>query len=134
MIDMGKQQQQQQQPLYYPTWQYGHGLKAFRGPTMQKGYGLGGLFKGLARSFAPVLKKGLINVGKKALKTGVDVLSDVAEGKNLKQSVKQRTKQTFLNAINSSNSNQRVSRKRAAVKKGSLKNKAKKSRKIDIFD
>ena len=27
---------------------------------MQKGYGIGGLFKGLARSFAPLLKKVLL--------------------------------------------------------------------------
>lgn len=80
-------------------YQYGNGIKTFRGPAMQKGYGLGGLFKGLARSFTPTLKKGLISAGKKALKTGVAVLNDVAEGKTFKESVKQRTKQNLLNII-----------------------------------
>jgi hypothetical protein len=39
--------------------------RVFRGPAMQKGYGVGGLFKGLARSFAPVLKRSRIAAGKK---------------------------------------------------------------------
>lgn len=108
-------------------------MKTFRGPAMQKGYGLGGLFKGLARSFAPTLKKGLISAGKKALTTGVAVLNDVAEGKNVKESMKRRTKQSFLDILpikNSKNAKQ-VSRKRAITKKGLNSNK---KRKLDIFD
>ena len=115
-------------------YQYGYGMKPFRGPAMQKGYGLGGLFKGLARSFAPALKKGLISAGKKALKTGVAVLNDVAEGKNIKESVKQRAKQSLLDIvpIKSLQKPKQVSRKRTIRKKGS--NRSNKKRKIDIFD
>jgi len=39
---------------YTVKYQTGNGLKPFRGPAFQRGYGLGGFFKGLARSFAPV--------------------------------------------------------------------------------
>ena len=52
----------------------GGGLPAFLGPTLQRGHGIGGIFKGLARSFAPVLKRGITAVGKRALKTGMDAL------------------------------------------------------------
>ena len=92
-----------------------------------------GLFKGLARSFTPTLKKGLISTGKKALKTGVAVLNDVAEGKNFKESVKQRTKQNLIDLIPIKNIQKvrKVSRKRAIAKKGT---KNKKRQKIHIFD
>ena len=36
-----------------------------RRSTIQRGYGLGGFLKGLARSFASVLKRELVRVGKK---------------------------------------------------------------------
>ena len=119
---------------FNPVWQYGNGLKTFRGPAMQKGYGIGGLFKGLARSFAPVLKKGLINVGKRALKTGVDVLSDAAQGKNVKDSIKDRLKENvtdIFSSIKDSPKKKPVSRKRTISAKGSKK--PNKRRKTDIF-
>ena len=70
--------------------QQGYGLPAYRGIVMQRGYGLGGFFKGLVRAVAPHVKQGLKKVGKKALKTGLQVISDVSEGQNLKQSLKRR--------------------------------------------
>ena len=57
---------------------------------MQKGYGLGGVFKGIMRSVAPKLKQGLAYVGKRALKTGLESLGDVAAGGNLKSSLKRK--------------------------------------------
>ena len=71
------------QPMYVANWQVRNGMRSYRGPTIQRGYGLGGFFKGIARSFAPVLKRGLVNVGKKALRTGVEVLGDVAQEKKI---------------------------------------------------
>ena len=116
--------------MTYPVWQ--PGMKSFRGPAMQKGYGLGGLFKGLARSFALVLKRSLITAGKKDLKTGVEVLGDVARGEKVKDSVKKRAKQNVqeIFTINDARKKATISRKRAIRRKGS---KTKKSR-IDIFD
>ena len=57
---------------------------------MQRGYGLGGLFRGLMRAVTPHIKQGLKQVGKRALQTGLQVMSDVSEGKNLKSSLKER--------------------------------------------
>ena len=37
--------------------QQGYGLPAYRGIVMQRGYGLGGFFKGLVRAVAPHVKK-----------------------------------------------------------------------------
>ena len=70
--------------------QLGYGLPAYRGVVMQRGYGLGGLSRGLMRAVTPHIKQGLKQVGKRALQTGLQVMSDVSEGKNLKSSLKER--------------------------------------------
>jgi len=84
-----------------PYYHQGFGLPAFRGPALQKGYGLGGLFKGLVRTFAPAIKRGLVTLGRRALKTGVEVLHDYSQGANLKQSVKRRSKENINKLIKS---------------------------------
>ena len=96
---------------------------------MQRGYGLGGFFKGLARSFASVLKRGLVHVGKKAVKTGIQVLQDVSTGKSFKKAIKERGKQNIndmVSDIKSEIKQSTVTRKRTSKKKGSLKNQKKK--------
>ena len=57
-------------------------LPAYRGAPLQRGYGLGGIFKGLVRTFKPIVKKGLVSAGKQALLKGIDVLNDVSESEN----------------------------------------------------
>lgn len=47
--------------------------------SLQRGYGIGGLFRGLIRTATPLLKKGLLAVGKKALTAGANALTDVQE-------------------------------------------------------
>ena len=47
--------------------------------SLQRGYGIGGLFRGLIRSATPMLKKGLLKAGKKALEIGANTLNDVQE-------------------------------------------------------
>lgn len=121
---------------FYPKKpQYGYGgLPSYRGGlSIQRGYGLGGFFKGLARSFAPVLKKGLVNVGKKALETGARVVEDASQGKSIKSSVRNRLKQgakelskeTF-NDIKDHVMNRPLSRKRTLTTKRSKVTKRKK--------
>ena len=39
-------------------------LPAFKGAAHQRGYGIGAIFKELTRTFAPVVKNGLLNLGK----------------------------------------------------------------------
>ena len=62
---------------------------------MQNGYGLGDIFKGIMRSVAPKLKQSLAYVGKRALKTGLESLRDVAVGGDLKSSLKKRARQNL---------------------------------------
>ena len=51
---------------------------------LQRGYGLGSIFKSVARSGMPSLKE----IGKSALITGLEVLQDVAKGENIKTATK----------------------------------------------
>ena len=59
--------------------QYGNGnIRVFRAQPLQRGHFIGGLFRGLFRTIAPVLKKGLVNVGQHVLKAGSNPLKDVS--------------------------------------------------------
>ena len=73
-------------------------LSAFKGSACQRGYGIGGFLKGLTRTFAAAVKKGLLNVGKQALQSGVQVLDDVSRGEDVKMAIKRRT--IFVNFRN----------------------------------
>ena len=54
----------------YYVKQLGQGMPVFSGPRSQRGYGLGHVFRSVARSATPLLKQ----AGKQALKKGVSVL------------------------------------------------------------
>ena len=62
------------------------------GPVLQRGYGIGSIFRSVARSVMPSLKE----IGKSALTTGLEVLQDVAEGENIKTAAKKRLKEDSL--------------------------------------
>ena len=68
------------------------GSLGFSGIPYQRGYGLGSFFKGIFRSILPVAKSALKTVGKQALHTGAEIVSDVAAGQSFKQSAKKRAK------------------------------------------
>ena len=75
---------------------YGSGMPIFRGELHQRGYGLGGLISGLIRSTAvPLLKSTAKKVGKMALKTGSNILSDVLDNKSFADSIKTRMGETL---------------------------------------
>ena len=59
---------------------------------MQTGYGIGSIFKSVARSVMPSLNK----IGKSALTIGLEVLQDVAKGENIKTAAKKRLKENSL--------------------------------------
>ena len=63
-------------------------VPSYRGPVLQRGYGLGSIFKSVARSVMPSLKE----IGKSALTTGLEVLQGVAKGENVKTAPKKRKK------------------------------------------
>ena len=64
-------------------------MRVFRSPqSLQRGYGIGGLFRGLIRAAAPIMKKTLLHAGKKALNMGADALDDMQQNKvSLKDAV-----------------------------------------------
>ena len=63
-------------------------MPVFRGSAWQQGYGLGGLFRSVARAVMPMVKSGAKALGKFALNAGANLLGDVASRKNLKEAVK----------------------------------------------
>ena len=65
-------------------------LPAFKGAARQKSYGIGGIFKGMTRTFAPVVKKGLLCLGKQILQSGVQVLDDVSRGEDMEVAIRIR--------------------------------------------
>ena len=80
---------------YYLEQQQGQGISVFRGSPWQMGhgqmgYGLGGLFRSIARSVMPMVKSGAKALGNIALKSGKNLLGDVLAGKNVKEAAKAR--------------------------------------------
>ena len=75
---------------HYLRQQRGGNIIGFRGARIQRGYGIGGIFKSLSRIAIPLFKQGAKAVGKRALKAATDVGQDVLEGKNVLKSLKSR--------------------------------------------
>ncbi|PJE78542.1 hypothetical protein CI610_02512 [invertebrate metagenome] len=68
---------------------------------MQRGHGIGGLFRGLfktikpllhsgMKSIAPIVKKGVRLVGKQAIDSGMKLTSDLLKGENIKTAARKR--------------------------------------------
>ena len=71
---------------YYPqafpeesSLQRGCNVPFYRGPVLQRGYGLGSIFKSVARSVMPSLKE----IGKSALTTGLEVIARCGKGRRI---------------------------------------------------
>ena len=67
--------------------QRGENIAGYRGAHFQRGYGIGGIFKSLARYAIPLFKQGAKVVGKRALQAATEVGQDVLQGKNARESV-----------------------------------------------
>ena len=65
-------------------WQIGHG---------QLGFGLGGLFRSVARAVMPMIKRGANALGNIALNSGANFVGDVLAGKNAKEAAKARIRE-----------------------------------------
>ena len=90
--------------------QYGGRVLVFRGSPLQRGHGLGGLFKTLfrvavplIRHTAPIAKKVALRLGKsaakRAAKAGAKVIQDVTTNRStFKEAVKERAQEAALNA------------------------------------
>ena len=81
--------------MRYYLDQQGHGMPVFIGSPWQlghgqMGYGLGGLFRSVARAVMPMVKSGAKALGNIALKSGANFVGDVLAGKNVKEAAKAR--------------------------------------------
>jgi hypothetical protein len=74
----------------YYTSQSGSGMPYYQGSPGQRGHGLGSVLSGLFRSAMPMIKRGLAFFGRQALKTGLEVANDVAEGQSFGNSARRR--------------------------------------------
>lgn len=75
------------------AFQRGYGMRIYRGRALQRGYGIGGLFKNAFRMAVPLLKKVGKTMGKRVLKAGAGALSDITDGANVKESLKKHAKE-----------------------------------------
>lgn len=73
--------------------QTGHGLPVYVGGQTLRGAGLGSVLGGLFRAAMPLLKQGGKALLREGARTGLDMVSDVLSGQNLKTAAKTRAKQ-----------------------------------------
>ena len=91
---------------YYEN-QSGRGLPVFRGAKIQRGYGLGNLFRSFFRWIAPilkthalpVLKEGAKTLGTETVKAVANVATDAITGKNMENVVKDRSEEYIKSLI-----------------------------------
>ena len=76
----------------YYAQQVGGALPYFAGARVQRGHGFGSFFGGLLRTVAPLIKRGALALGNRALKTGAQIADDVLSGQNIRTAAKRRTK------------------------------------------
>jgi hypothetical protein len=114
--------------------QAGGGMPIFAGSRNQAGHGFGSVMGGLFRSALPMLKR----IGGQALRTGTQILGDMASGKKFSDVALQRVSEG-LNSLATSRdgsmqegSGKRGSRKRKRVTKNKTSRRSKK-RHRDIF-
>lgn len=104
----------------------------FQGAPLQRGHGLGNILRSVARTFKPLIKKGLLRLGEQALKTGMEVVKDIEQGENIKSAVKNRAIQNTQQAIKGATDSLSSSRKRTIKKEGGPPKK-KKVKKITLY-
>lgn len=78
----------------YYCQQVGGGGPYFHGINHQRGYGI---FSNIARYLRPLAFSASKYLGKKLLKTGSNVMNDVAGGRSFKESAKSRLRETGKN-------------------------------------
>ena len=86
-------------------------IPAFYGRNFQQGYGIGNFLKSAIKGFTPVLKSGLMQLGKNMLETGAEKLSNMDEKKK-------STKRKFKNDKQLSKAKVQKRKPRKTVGKG----------------
>lgn len=83
---------------YYYLNQAGTGFgSVYAGSAYQRGHGIGSFLSGLFRCVFPLLKSGTATVGNELLKTGANIMSDIARNGDFDNAVKRRGKETIDN-------------------------------------
>ena len=92
----------------------------------QRGFGVGGILRRLSRHAMPILK----NIGKRALRVGIDAIKDASTNDiSLKQAFKKRAKQELSSLLPINRGQQGSGRKRKAIDYGFKRISTKKKRK-----
>jgi hypothetical protein len=110
--------------------QRGGNIAGFRGSRMKSGYGIGSIFKSLARYAIPLFKQGAKVVGKRALQAATEVGQDVLQGNNVKEAFKSRGKQAVSDVAKKvmTGNGRKKSIKRAAPAKTPIRGPTKKQK------
>ena len=74
----------------YYMQQSGNGMPFFQGARLQRGHGIGSFLSGLFRSAWPLIQTGAKALGKQALRTGLQIANDVADGDPIMEAAKRR--------------------------------------------
>ena len=118
--------------------QVGGALPYFAGARVQRGHGFGSLFGGLLRSVAPLIKRGALALGNRALKTGAQIAGDILSGENIRTAAKRRTKtagRDLLQSLLATPPGKRVKRAAPSRQRRPVKRAAKRRRisESDVF-
>ena len=110
----------------------------FAGARVQRGHGFGSLFGGLLRSVAPLIKRGALALGNRALKTGAQIAGDILSGENIRTAAKRRTKtagRDLLQSLLATPPGKRVKRAAPSRQRRPVKRAAKRRRiaESDVF-
>ena len=116
----------------YYIQQSGSGVSVFQGSRTQRGHGLGSILSGFFRNVWPLIQTGAKAIGKQALRTGLHIANDVAEGQKFTESTQRRIPEGIKEFVSSNNFTTQSGSGRTRRKR-SLKRKAKRV-KLDIFD
>lgn len=83
---------------HYYLNQAGTGFgSVYAGNVYQRGHGIGSFLGGLFRCVFPLIKTGTKTIGSELLKTGANIVSDIARNENIDMSIKRRGKETIDN-------------------------------------
>ena len=122
----------------YYAQQVGVALPYFAGARVQRGHGFGSLFGGLLRSVAPLIKRGALALGNRALMTGAQIAGDILSGENIRTAAKRRTKtagRDLLQSLLATPPGKRVKRAAPSRQRRPVKRAAKRRRiaESDVF-
>jgi hypothetical protein len=89
----------------------------FNGIPYQRGAGLGSLFRSLFRTILPIAQSAGKAVGRRAIKAGAELASDLVAGESVEHAFKARSKQAVGDLLESAAKKMRGGRKRRSTQR-----------------